>query len=220
MKKIIILFISLYAYDGYAYINSNAEKDNSQPSRLRPRAGDCVRGVAKEFLDINNIRATLLNSGDLWWDRTNAGYEAPKRSQEQVDNKARTLSPLFEGSIWISGKVGGNLRMAAIQYSGVQGAAAFWPGTIKQGEGSIGKDKCNKFDKFWKVTGKEIEDAERKLLEKKQKEDELKQKPNTRRSNKVSNRQKEWNRQQSIKRRNSKPKTGGGEDLPTSEGTL
>ncbi len=161
MKKIIILFISLYAYDGYAYINSNAEKDNSQPSRLRPRAGDCVRGVAKEFLDINNIRATLLNSGDLWWDRTNAGYEAPKRSQEQVDNKARTLSPLFEGSIWISGKVGGNLRMAAIQYSGVQGAAAFWPGTIKQGEGSIGKDKCNKFDKFWKVTGKEIEDAER-----------------------------------------------------------
>jgi len=64
------------------------------------------------------------------------------------------------------------------------------------------------------------EEFEKEVELKKQKEDELKQKPNTRRSNKVSNRQKEWNRQQSIKRRNSKPKTGGGEDLPTSEGTL
>ena len=160
MKKIIILFVSLYAYSGYANVNLSAEKDNTLSNRLRPRAGDCVRGVAKEFLDINNIRATLLNSGDLWWDRTNAGYEAPKRSSEQVANKARTLSPLFEGSIWISGKVGGNLRMAAIQYSGFGGAAAFWPGTIKQGDGSIGKDKCNKFDKFWKVRGSDIKEAE------------------------------------------------------------
>lgn len=64
------------------------------------------------------------------------------------------------------------------------------------------------------------EEFEKEVELKKQKEDELNPKPNTRRVNKVSNRQKAWNRQQSIKRRNSKPKTGGGEDLPTSEGSL
>jgi hypothetical protein len=161
MRKYIVIFTCSAALFVNAGINLEAQKDVPLANRVRARAGDCVRGVAKEFLEVNNIRATLLNSGDLWWDRTNAGYEAPKRTQEQVDNKVRTLSPLFEGSIWISGKVGGNLRMAAIQYSGFGGAAAYWPGPIKQGDGTIEKDKCNRFDKFWKVRGSEISEAQK-----------------------------------------------------------
>jgi hypothetical protein len=65
-----------------------------------------------------------------------------------------------------------------------------------------------------------IEDLHTKLMQfeeetNKQKEDELKQKPNTRRGNKISNREKARNRQYAIKRRNSKPKTDSGEDLST-----
>jgi hypothetical protein len=159
MKNLFLILICLTTSASFGHTNSAAAVDQPRTTNLRARAGDCVRGKATAFLEINNIRATLLNSGDLWWDRTNAGYEAPARTKQQVDNKERTLCPLFEGSIWISGKVGGNLRMAAIQYSGFGGAAAYWPGIIKQGDASIAKDKCEKFDKFWKVTSVEINEA-------------------------------------------------------------
>lgn len=59
------------------------------------------------------------------------------------------------------------------------------------------------------------QEFEKEVELKKQKEDELKQKPNTRRSNKISNREKARNRQYAIKRRNSKPKTDSGEGLST-----
>lgn len=140
-----------------ASYNPSLGVTNQGQRNLSSRAGDCVRGKATAFLEINNIRATLLNSGDLWWDRTNAGYEAPKRTDDQVKNKVRALNPLFAGSIWISGLVGGNLRMAAIRYSANQ--SAWWPGPLKQGDASINKAKCEKYDQFWSVTSDEIKDA-------------------------------------------------------------
>lgn len=129
-----------------------------KPSSLQSRAGNCVRGKAEIDLDINNVRAHLLNSGDLWWDRNTARYEVPKLTTQQIQSGQRRLTPLFAGSIWISGKVAGNLRLAGLTYS--TNGNQFWPGPIKQGDGAIDRSKCDKFDKFWSVKGEDIKNAE------------------------------------------------------------
>lgn len=158
MKKILIVLAGIYLGELSAAINT-ALVSSAAPSTnpLRARAGDCVRGKATVYLEVNNIRAMLLNSGDLWWNRTGSEYEAPARTAQQVKNKARAINPLFAGSVWISGLIGGNLRMAAIRYSANQ--SAWWPGPIKQGEASIAKAKCEKFDQFWSVTSEDINTA-------------------------------------------------------------
>jgi hypothetical protein len=158
MKKILILILGLCLGVLNAAVNTALDKTVvPQNKPLNARAGDCVRGKASIFLEVNNIRAMLLNSGDLWWDRNTAQYEAPKRTDEQVKNKTRATSPLFAGSVWISGLVGGNLRMAAIRYSANQ--SAWWPGPMKEGVMTMNKAKCEKFDQFWVVTSEEINDA-------------------------------------------------------------
>ena len=43
-------------------------------------SAQCPPPSAFSTLDINNVSATITNSGDLWWDMMNAGYEAPKGS--------------------------------------------------------------------------------------------------------------------------------------------
>jgi hypothetical protein len=42
----------------------------------------CTAQLAKEQLDINNVNATILNCGDMFWNPSNnsAGYELPKGS--------------------------------------------------------------------------------------------------------------------------------------------
>jgi hypothetical protein len=158
MKKILMFVLGVMLGDMYAALNTAVDLNTAPHKKpLTSRAGDCVRGKSTIFLEVNNIRAMLLNSGDLWWDRNTAQYEAPKRTEEQVKNKVRAINPLFAGSVWVSGLVGGNLRMAAITYSANK--SAWWPGPIKQGEATINKAKCEKFDQYWSVTSEEINDA-------------------------------------------------------------
>ena len=159
MKRNLILFLSIIVSTFYGSVNttiSSVTTSSNQP--LRARAGDCVRGKATALLEVNNIRAMLLNSGDLWWDRNVSQYEAPKRSPQQVLKNTKALTPLFAGSVWVSGKVGGNLRMAAIRYS-QGGSNAWWPGVLKSGEPSIDKGKCEKFDQFWSVRSGQIDSS-------------------------------------------------------------
>lgn len=157
MKKY-SLFISLWLSMGLAAAINTALTNSTTTQRpISSRAGNCVRGRAETDLYINNVRAHLLNSGDLWWNRTVARYGVPALSPDQIANGQRQVSPLYAGSIWISGKVGGNLRMAALRYS--QESFQFWPGAIPQGASSINKTQCDKFDKFWVVNGDEINDA-------------------------------------------------------------
>lgn len=159
MKKIWIIVLVSWILVSKAAINTSIKADPIEnKNSLRARAGDCVRGDAQILLEVNNIRAMLLNTSDLWWDRNAAQYEAPKRTAQQVKDQVRALTPLFAGSVWVSGKVGGNLRMAAIRYS-QGGSNAWWPGAVTQGATSIEKDKCKKFDRFWSVTSEEINAA-------------------------------------------------------------
>lgn len=158
MKNLILLTFLCYASTAFSRENKDVTTQNQPTRTLNSRAGTCVRGKAEIDLDINNVRARLLMSGDLWWDRNVSRYGVPKLTQQQIQNGERQVTPLFNGAIWISGKVNGNLRMAAIRYS--TNGNQFWPGPIKQGQAAINKADCEKFDKFWSVTSDEIKRAQ------------------------------------------------------------
>ena len=110
------------------------------------RAADCDPATSQIDLDINNVRARLLNGGDMWWDLSNGLYEVPKDAG---------VSSLFAGSVWVGGvDAGGQLKVAAQTYR--QSGNDFFPGPLDV-NGSIDKATCSAWDKHFKVTAEEIE---------------------------------------------------------------
>ena len=110
-------------------------------------SAQCPPPSAFSTLDINNISATITNSGDLWWDMMNAGYEAPKGSG---------INAIFSGSIWIGGLDTGNSIYTAGQLYR-QSGVDFFPGPIFS-DGSTNATVCNEFDRLWKLNASDISD--------------------------------------------------------------
>jgi hypothetical protein len=99
-------------------------------------------------LDINQVQARVLDRGDMFWDigASRPGYEVPKGSGSTAT---------FAGSIWLGGKVNGQLRTACQTYR--QSGVDFWPGpldtvTAANPSNGLGNDpmgpvfKVNRFD--------------------------------------------------------------------------
>ena len=117
-------------------------------------AQDCNSGGDAQIdLDANNVRARLLNSGDLWWNLQDGSYIAPTAEPGFAE-----VSAIFAGALWIGG-VGptGDLRLAAQQYR-TTNATDYYPGPLKSGEASPDIEDCNNWDRFWKVNKTEVED--------------------------------------------------------------
>lgn len=111
-------------------------------------AASCTPAAAKTDLDINNVRATIMTGGDMWWDLSNPQYEVPKNGNAHS---------IFAGALWIGGlDAGGQLKVAAMTYR--QTGNDFWPGPLDTSTVSIEANVCNQFDKHWKITRKEVED--------------------------------------------------------------
>ncbi|HRK75530.1 MAG TPA: hypothetical protein PLL64_14695, partial [Rhodothermales bacterium] len=72
-------------------------------------AGNCVYGKAEKYLDVNNVRARILNVGGLFWNGDPNVYTVPKGGAAEA---------IFAGGIWLSGIAEGDnkLRMAAATY--------------------------------------------------------------------------------------------------------
>jgi hypothetical protein len=160
MKKLLIITCLLASIGGYAARTLHTSNVATQPNRqLATRAGNCVAGNARAQLDINNVRTEMQNTGDIWWDRgaSVARYGVPKLSQADLQTGKRQVNALFAGAIWVSGLRDGNLAMAAIRFS-TSSNIQFWPGPIQKNQATIESRVCNKFDKFWTVTSKEIVD--------------------------------------------------------------
>ena len=62
------------------------------------RGGDCAPATAMIDLHANEVKATLLNGGDMWWDTNDGAYLAPYGGPNQ-----QTPSSLFAGGIWMGG---------------------------------------------------------------------------------------------------------------------
>lgn len=152
MKHIhIIILLAILPVLGWAREN----KGGPVIPRMQPRtsADLCDASSSKVTLDINNVRALLMNGGDMWWDLTgNPRYEIPK-----ADDPANAKHSLFAGSLWIGGLDDSNqLRIAAQTYR--QSGNDFWPGPLRLGSADTENDVCAFWDKHFKINRTDIDE--------------------------------------------------------------
>jgi hypothetical protein len=115
---------------------------------LYSQVNNCYPPTSQADLDINNVRATILNGGDMWWDLSNAGYEVPKGFGKHS---------IFAGAIWIGGLDQGNqLKIAAQSYR--QSGNDYYAGPINQSNTTTSQSVCNNYDRHWKITRQEVLD--------------------------------------------------------------
>lgn len=158
MKKSLRLLLAglimLSAVQSYAWI----EPASQRPNGAKPKGGqinyrsDCAPATMSYDLAINNVRARLLNGGDIWWDLSDGQYIVPA-----VDPALGVpgVSSLFAGAVWLGGyDDAGNLKMAAQTYRTAT-ANDYWPGPLSN-VGTTGADTCLNWDRFFIVKGETI----------------------------------------------------------------
>lgn len=143
----VVTVSGLFATTSLARENSNSSggsnNKHGQPSTM---AANCNQTTAQAELDINNIRTTILVGGDLWWNLDEGRYEVPIGSGKHC---------LFAGSLWIGGiDAGGQVKVAAQTYR--QTGADFWGGPIDTTTVSTTDDRCQTFDRHWKITKNQV----------------------------------------------------------------
>ncbi len=122
-------------------------------SQVKSLMSGCVNATAQADLDINNVRAKILNGGDMWWDifgSTNARYQVPKPPAGQVGPSSQ-----FASSVWIGGyDAGGSLKTAAQTYR--QNGNDYWPGPLTS-TATTDPATCVAWDKFFKINRVDVE---------------------------------------------------------------
>lgn len=155
MKKYLLLLTICFLVISVTRAKENVpfHQKRTAPQILKLEAG-CDPASASANLDINNVRARIMNGGDMWWDLVGtAAYEIPKTTTEGESKK----TSLFAGALWIGGyDDGNNLREAAMTYR--QSGSDFFPGPLDPNTGSIEPSECIKWDKIFQVTRTEIND--------------------------------------------------------------
>ncbi len=115
------------------------------------QVANCDPPTAQTIMEINNVRALLLNGGDMWWNvlgNSNPVYEIPKGSNNHS---------MFMGSVWLRGvDGGGNLLTAGQTYR--QRGIDFWPGALDN-QGNVDSSTCKYWDKLFSVKGTDIINA-------------------------------------------------------------
>lgn len=106
-----------------------------------PTPGTCAPAQAEAYLNVGAVRARILNDGGLFFRGQQNVYEVPKGSGIQA---------VFNASLWMTGKVGGNIRSTASTY----GLRELWPGPIPPSGGS--PTDCAPFDRLWSVKREDL----------------------------------------------------------------
>ena len=97
-----LLAISLIFFYGNLLAKEDVTHPGMSNTVLTKIASGCSSSTSQTNLDINNVRATILGGGDMWWDLNDAQYEIPKGGFK---------NSLFAGALWIGGvDDGGQLR--------------------------------------------------------------------------------------------------------------
>lgn len=153
IMSFVLALIACYGLQAREIIGINPGNTNlGSGNALMKTAAGCSPPTAKVNLDVNNVRAMIMNGGDMWWDLNSAKYEIPK----QNDPNGRKLNSIFAGSLWIGGIDGSsNLKVAANTYR--QRGIDFFAGPLDT-FASVTANTCSEYDKIWKVTRQEIED--------------------------------------------------------------
>jgi hypothetical protein len=111
--------------------------------------GNVVTGENFKYLDINRVKAGILNRGDMFWDlggTGNAAYEVPKGSG---------VNSGFGAALWMGGLDASNqLHTSAQTYR--QNGNDFWPGPLDTISGNADTASFMAYDKIWKVDYNDI----------------------------------------------------------------
>lgn len=152
LKIVSLTAATLFAFSGMAREIPGLKK-NQGTAASHKTAAACAPATSQVELDVNNIRARLMNGGDMWWDLVgDPRYEVPKI---QPGSGQPSVHSLFAGALWIGGiDAGGQLKVAAQTYR--QSGNDFWPGPL---EGGTTDDAiCSVYDRHWKVIREEIDE--------------------------------------------------------------
>ena len=142
-KLIVTASVFVFSYDAQARENIGTPIATSH-SQVKSIMSLCAPAAAKEDLDINNVRATILTGGDMWWNLTDGKYLVPKPAAG-----ANGPTSLFAGSLWIGGIDASNtLKIAAMTYR--QTGNDFWPGPLTS-SATTEAATCLTWDKFYKI---------------------------------------------------------------------
>lgn len=109
-------------------------------------ASTCATGLAEAYLDVNNVRARLLNDGMLFWRGSPNVYEVPKGSGRQA---------IFSAAIWLTGMIEDSLHAAGTTYSQPE----YWPGPLP--DNTPPRVDCSHHDRIWSMDRDIIEHYER-----------------------------------------------------------
>ncbi|MEP0548440.1 MAG: T9SS type A sorting domain-containing protein [Rhodothermales bacterium] len=118
-------------------------------SPLAQTPGNCDPGTASADLDISDVRATLLNNGNLFYGPADGGfvqsaYVVPKESGNTA---------IFAANLWVGGTVGGELRVAAATFLDFD----LWPGPLEDGATLPDPDDCSDWDRIWVVSTLDVQ---------------------------------------------------------------
>ncbi|MDW8347493.1 MAG: hypothetical protein RML94_11080, partial [Bacteroidia bacterium] len=148
-SKMISLLVLLFLSGGLIARENIGGGKTGRSERI---SGGCAAPTSFAQLDINNVRTTLMNGGDMWWDLVGSPrYEVPKNNTPGATPK----HALFAGAIWIGGyDGGGQLRLAAQTYR--QTGTDFYPGPL-DATADIDPATCLKYDKHFTVFKSEVD---------------------------------------------------------------
>ena len=108
------------------------------------QSGNCSPAEGDAYLDVNNVRARIFNSGNLFWRGGDPSvYEVPKGGGANA---------LFTTGVWFGGYVGGQLRIVATLYANYH----FWPGPLD--ENGVPPADCSLYDRLYKVSRTDIQE--------------------------------------------------------------
>ena len=106
------------------------------------KVANCEPGEAEAVLDANNVSARLFNIGHLFWRGDGFQYRVPKEG---------LANALFTQSLWIGGKVAGEMRFAGTLF----GPFEYWPGPLD--EAGNPPVNCAAYDRIYKVGRDDVE---------------------------------------------------------------
>lgn len=166
LMSLLALFFAFSADANISPLNNSPNNStpnvggNSTPTSVASFRNDCVKPVEQIDQDINNVRARLTTGGDVWWDRNDGKYIVPK----PLEAGDKEVSSIFAGGVWLGGVQEGGYKVAAQQYGNGGGDSRdFWTGPLNPTNdptlrGTTADSICADWDRFWVVTGDEIDD--------------------------------------------------------------
>ncbi|MBL7802282.1 MAG: T9SS type A sorting domain-containing protein [Saprospiraceae bacterium] len=117
---------------------------------LRLDAQACDAPNAQLDIQGNNIKARLLNGGDLFWD-LNDGQFIPNPTPGGNDP-----TTIYSAGLWIGGvDPAYNLKISAAHYR-FNNKTDFWPGPLDPATGTSEANTCANWDRIFKVKGADV----------------------------------------------------------------